>query len=59
MQKWIINVILFIILVLGIWSLCAPEKSPVSKERIMNIKIGKKDASLYFVLKDGGFRFYS
>jgi len=35
------------------------EKSPVSKERIMNIEIGKKDASLYFQLKDGGFRFSS
>ncbi len=35
------------------------EKSPVSKERIMNIEIGKKNASLYFVLKDGGFRFSS
>jgi len=30
-QKWVINVILFVILVLGIWSLYAPEKSPVSK----------------------------
>lgn len=35
------------------------EKSPVSKERVMSIEIGKKDASLYFQLKDGGFRFSS
>lgn len=31
MHKWIINVILFIMLVLGIWSLYAPEKSIISK----------------------------
>jgi len=34
-------------------------KSPISKERVMKIEIGKKIASLYFQLKDGGFRFSS
>ena len=39
MQKWIINVILFIILILGIWSLYAPEKSPVSKRIVISLLI--------------------
>jgi len=33
------------------------EKSPVSKERVMNIEIRKKIASLYFKLDNGGFFF--
>jgi hypothetical protein len=31
MQKWIINVVVLIMLILGIWNLFAPEKSKVSK----------------------------
>ena len=34
-------------------------KSSISKERVMKIEIGKEIASLYFQLKDGGFRFSS
>jgi len=39
MMKWIINLILFIILVLSICSLYAPEKSPVSKRIAVSLLI--------------------